>query len=299
MYRSGLVSVSRGLSWVLILAWISAGAGPSVAAPVDPAEIERLKQRVNRYFRAVHARQFTKAREFVLPRSRDAAASRPGRTRITDFNIIDMKLEAGGRSAVVTIKREVMAAGLAGQASVKEKFRWKKQEGEWFLDPADPPKTTAEIFREYYYAKRAARARPKPGRTPPPLEVEFKKTVFDFGLATQGDVVRPRFSFRNLGSEAIVIEEIYGPEWLPNRTESPLIPAGKTGEIQMELNTSQLHQDFTQDIFVRFEPIRELVKLRIKGKVYTAEEIALSPILSKEAAEREAAEREAARAVAP
>ena len=36
---------------------------------------------------------------------------------------------------------------------VSEKFRWKKQEGEWFLDPADPPKSDAEIFREYYYEK--------------------------------------------------------------------------------------------------------------------------------------------------
>ena len=58
----------------------------------------------------------------------------------------------------------------------------------------------------------------------------------------------------------------------------------------MELSTSRLHQDFIQDIFVRFEPIQELVKLRIKGKVYTAEEIADSPHLSKEAAERKSSQ---------
>lgn len=289
MYRLGFVSsVSTSLLCVLILTSISAGTR---ARAVDPADVERLKQRVNEYFRAVHSRQFTKAMEFILPRSRAAAGTAlPGRSRIAGFSIVALKLEEDRASAIVTIKREVTAAGLADQVRIQEKFRWKKEAGDWFLDPADPPKTTAEIFREYYYAKRAARANPKLGQKPPPTLVEAGKTVFDFGLATQGDLVRPRFAFRNLGSEAIVIEEIYGPEWLLNKTESHLIPAGMTGQIEMELNTSRLHQEFVQDIFVRFEPIQEMVKLRIKGKVYTAEEIALSPILSKEAAASKASQ---------
>ena len=285
MYRSGSVFVSTSLLWILMLGWMPAGARSSPADPMDPADVEQLKQRVSDYFKAVHSRQFAKARQFILPRSRDmAGAARPGRTRIAGFSILEVKPEEGNRSAVVTIRREVMAAGLAAQARIKEKFRWKKEEGEWFLDPEDPPRTTADFFREYYYAKRIARANPKPGREPPPLLVELEEAVFDFGLATQGDVVRPRFTFRNLGSAAIVIEEIYGPEWLLDKTESHLVPAGKTGQIQMELSTSRLHQDFIQDVFVRFEPIQEMVKLRIKGKVYTAEEIAQSPVLSQEAA---------------
>ena len=290
MHRPGLVSVSRHLSWVLLLAWIAAGARSSAANPLD---VERLKERVNRYFAAVHSRQFARAKEFILPRSREAAgALGRGRSRVIDFGIVDVRLEEGDRSAVVAIKRVFMAAGLAGQANIREKFRWKKEAGEWFLDPADPPRTTAEIFREYFYAKRIARANPKPGQTPPPLLVEFEEKVFDFGLATRGDIVRPRFSFRNLGSEAIVIEEIYGPEWLLDGNERRVIPAGKTGEISMELDTSRLHLEFVQDVFVRFEPIREMVKLRIKGQVYTAEEIADSPTLSREAAAGKASKKE-------
>ena len=289
MYRSGLVSVSTSLLFVLILTWIPAGGRSSGADPVDPADIERLKARVSEYFKAVHSRQFTRAKEFILPGSRDASGPpRRGRTRISGFGIIGVKMEGGGRSAVVTIKREVMAVGLAGQTRIKEKFRWKKEEGDWFLDPADPPTTTAEIFRDYYYTKRAARANPKPGQKPPPLLVELDETVFDFGVAAQGDVVHPRFAFRNLGSEAILIEEVYGPEWLLNRTKSRPVPPGTTGEIKMEMNTSGFQRDFVQDVFVRFEPIQELVKLRIKGKVYTAEEIALSPVLSKKAAANKA-----------
>lgn len=289
MYRSGLVSsVSTSLLWVLILTSISAGTRAGAA---DQDEIERLKQRVSEYFKAVHSRQNKKAKEFILPRSRDATGTaQSGRTRIAAFSIVAVKLEEGRLSAVVTIKRDIVAAGMAGQARIKEKFRWKKEEGDWFLDPADPPRTTADIFREYYYAKRLARANPKSGQKPLPPLVEVEKTVFDFGVATQGDLVRPRFAFRNLGSEAIVVEEIYAPEWLLNKTESHLIPAGTTGGIEMELNTSRLHQEFVQDIFVRFEPIQEMVKLRIKGEVYTAEEIAESPIFSEEAAASKASQ---------
>ena len=57
----------------------------------------------------------------------------------------------------------------------------------------------------------------------------------------------------------------------------------------MELNTAKLHRDFIQDIFVQFEPVKEIVKLRITGRVFTAEEIAKSPSLSKEAATRKSA----------
>ena len=74
------------------------------------------------------------------------------------------------------------------------------------------------------------------------------------------------------------------PNGSSTRPKVHLIPAGMTGEIEMELNTSRLHQEFVQDIFVRFEPIQEMVKLRIKGKVLTAEEIGLSPALSEQAA---------------
>ena len=56
----------------------------------------------------------------------------------------------------------------------------------------------------------------------------------------------------------------------------------------MELNTSGFHRELVQDVFVRFEPIQEMVKLRITGEVYTAEEIALSPILSEKAAANKA-----------
>ena len=82
MLRLTCFLVSKGLLPVLLLAWMLASAGTG-AADGGQAEIERLKQRVNGYFSAVHSRQLTKAGEFILPRSRDTIdASRSGKTRI-------------------------------------------------------------------------------------------------------------------------------------------------------------------------------------------------------------------------
>lgn len=281
MFQTRLPSIAIVLLLVLVVSWVSAGARSSLA-DLDPADIERLKQRVNGYLSAVRSRQLTKAREFILPRSRnETGAPFSGKSRITGFSIFEVEPEAGHRSAVVTTKQE-LTAPLLGRIEIKKKLRWKREAGEWFLDPADPPKTDAEIFREYYYDKLAARANPKPGETPPLLEVEFEETVFDFDLAVQGDPVRPNFAFRNLASQDIVVEKIHAPKWLiQDRTEKRLIPAGAAGEIRMELSTDKLSRKFHHDVFVQFEPIKEMIKLRIKGEVYTAEEIAESPSLSK------------------
>ena len=277
---SGLkcVLVARGLLWVLLLAWMLASAG-AVAADPGQAGIERLKQRVNEYFSAVHARKTEKAREFVLPPFRDTIDPRQSRkTRISNFAIVGVELEEGNRSAIVTTRRMITAGGI-GRVRVKEKFRWKREDGEWFLDPDDPPRTDGEIFREYYYEKLGA-----------PPTVKFEETVFDFGWVYQGDPVRPRFSFRNPSSQDIMVEKIHGPErTITDRTEKRLVPAGEAGEITVELNTARRRLEFVQDIFVQFEPIKEMVKLRITGRVYTAEDVDKSPRLSREAAARKAA----------
>ena len=273
MSTLSFVPFYRGLLPVLLLAWMPAGARSS---PADPgqADIERLKQRVNAYFSAVHARKLEQARQFVLPRSRDTfGASGSGKARVSGFRIVAVELEEGGGSAIVTTRRTAMAGGI-GPVRFKEKFRWKREDGEWFLDPDDPPNTDSQIFTEYYYKKQGRAA-----------TAQFEVRVFDFGLAVQGDPVQPRFPFRNPSSRDLVVEKIHAPDRLfTDRTEMRLVPAGASGEIAVELNTSRLHRDFVHDIFVQFEPVKEMVKLRIKGRVFTAEEIAGSPSLSKEAA---------------
>ncbi|MDE2962542.1 MAG: hypothetical protein OXU26_01405, partial [Acidobacteriota bacterium] len=200
MSRSGLIRLSNSLPLALVLAWMSANAS---SGPADSTEVDRIKQRAGQYFSAVGSRHFQKARQFILPGSReDFDPVRSAKATITGFSILGVELEEGKRSAIVEVEREVVAAVVAGRVKVRTQFRWKLEAGEWFLDPTDPPKTDAEIFQEYYYAKRGADTAAK-----------FKETIYDFDWAAQGDLVRPRFPFRNLGAQDLVIEKIYGPEW--------------------------------------------------------------------------------------
>ena len=280
MFGSKFVQVSTGFLLALVLAGIPAGAGTSPGDSADAAEIDRIKQRAGQYFSAVASRRFDPARQYILPASRaDFDPPRSTKASVTGFSILGVELEEGRRSAIVEVEREVVAAVVAGRVKVKKKFRWKLEAGQWFLDPNDPPRTDADIFKEYYYAKRGQDTAAK-----------FEETLFDFDWAAQGDLVRPRFSFRNPGAEDLVIEKIYGPEWLSDKTETLHIPAGTSGEISMELDTAGFRGPLTQDVFVQFEPVKEMVKLRIRGTVFTQDEIALSPSLSKEAAERKAAQ---------
>ncbi len=273
MLRSTCILLSTGLLAVLLASWMSASAVTG-SEEGGQADVEQLKQRVTAYFRAVHARRFSQAREFILPGSRDAVdVSRSGKARISNFRIVGVEPDVGNSSAIVTISRVVAAGGIS-RLTVRDRFRWKKQEGEWFLDPADPPQSDAELFREYYYDKLGAATK-----------AEFEQSVFDFATAVQGDPVQSRYSFRNASSGDIVVERIHGPERLiADRTEKRVIPAGESGEILVELDTAKLHGVFVQDFFVQFEPVKEMVKLRITGKVYTPEEAAQPPSPSREAA---------------
>ncbi len=268
--------IPRGRLLLPVLAWMLSFPGPGLTEESQD-DVERIKQRVTAYFKAIHARRFSQARDFILPRSReDFAPPRSGKARISNFRILGVEPETGHRSAVVTVTRMVAAGGIS-RLAVSEKFRWKKQEGQWYLDPADPPKSDAELFREYYYDKLGDATK-----------AEFEESVFDFETAVQGDPVQSRFPFRNASSGDIVVERIHGPERLiADRTEKRVIPAGESGEIRVELDTAKLHGVFVQDFFVQFEPVQEMVKLRITGKIYTPEEAAQSSSLPQELAEEE------------
>lgn len=258
----------NGLPPAMLLV-MALGALP-VLSETGSAGLDRLRQRANAYMEARMAGMMDQAAQYVLPASREAVgAAQPAKTRILSFRILEVEPEEGSRSALVTVSRTVMTpAIMSGRVPVKQRQRWKLWEGEWYLDPADPPQTYAAMVKEYYYDKLAARRNPKPGQEPPPLEVEFEQPVFDFGRVPQGTLVQPRFVFRNLGSRDVLVEKIHAPEWLiQDATEQRVVPAGAEGEIRVSIDTSKLEWQVMQDFFVQFEPIREMVKLGVRGWV--------------------------------
>lgn len=261
-------------SWSLLsicVFWLHPSQMPSAD---EVGEVASIKSRVEQYYNAVQSNQQAKVAEFLVPKARGGFFPQFD-PKLIGTRIGDVKIEKGGSSVIVKIFSQVMVPSAMRPVDVPSLVRWKKEAGEWFYDPQDPPRTLASIFKEYYWEKLAARARKDP--SVPPLEVKFDKDVVDFGMAAQGNTVNLKFTFTNLSSKDLVIEQLYLQEQLMrDLTSERVIKAGKKGEILFVLETGPLYREFEHDIFVQFEPIKEIVKLKVKGRVFTAKEIAES-----------------------
>ena len=124
-----------------ILFWLPAAASLGLSGP-DPAGLDRLRQRANAYLEALHAGRVDQAAQYVLPASRETVdAARAGKARVLSFRILEVELEEGNRSALVTVSRTVMTAAImSGRMPVKQRLRWKLREGEWYVDPPTRPR---------------------------------------------------------------------------------------------------------------------------------------------------------------
>jgi len=69
-------------------------------------------------------------------------------------------------------------------------------------------------------------------------------------------------------SEEIKIEEFYfRAPYLKNTTKKMVFKPGEKGEVGVELDTAHLVGSLDHTFYVEFQPIKELLPLRIKGKV--------------------------------
>jgi Protein of unknown function (DUF1573) len=259
-------------SWSVLFICVVGLSACVMSLAREASESEKIKLRVAQYYDAVQSSQQAKVAEFLVPKARGSFFPQFD-PKLVGTRAVDVKIEEGGNSAVVKIISQVMVPTAMRPVDVPSLVRWKKEAGEWLYDPQDPPRTRASIFKEYYWAKQAARARKDPKA--PPIEVKFDKDEVDFGVAVQGTPVNLKFSFTNLSSKDLVIEQLYlHEELMRDLTSERVIKPGKKGEILFTLETGPLYREFEHDVFVQFEPIKEIVKLKVKGKVFTAKEIA-------------------------
>ena len=223
----------------------------------EAGESDKIKLRVEQYYSAVQSNQQAKVAEFLVPKARGAFFPQFD-PKLIGTRVGQVKIEEGGSAAIVKIFSQVMVPTAMRPVDVPSLVRWKKEAGEWFYDPQDPPRTLASIFKEYYWNKQAARARKDPKA--PPLEVKFDKDEVDFGMAAKGKTINLKFSFTNLSSKDLVIEQLYlQEELMRDLTSERVIKPGKKGEILFALETGPLYREFEHDIFVQFEPIKEIV----------------------------------------
>ena len=100
-------------------------------------------------------------------------------------------------------------------------------------------------------------------------EIWFEESLHDYGEIEQDSDGTWSFVFKNLGTEAIIINRVRStcgctvPDW----PREPIEP-GASGEISVIYNTATTGT-FLKSVIVYSSAANSPVKLQIKGKVYT------------------------------
>ena len=226
-------------------------------------EYKGIEDRVMQYYTAVQSNDMAKAKEFVIAKSRGGFFPQMD-TKLVGFRVAEVRPEPGKDSVVVKVVCQVMVAQVMQAVDVPQYLRWKRDSGEWYFDPLDAPKPLAEVVKEYRRNRQAA------GNT----NVEFESEVHNFGVVIKGTTVHIKFAFINKTDHDVTIDRLYLQEQLmKDATQSKLVAAGKKGQIVILLDTTQLYREFDHDILLLIEPIKEAVKLKVKGKVFTAKDL--------------------------
>jgi hypothetical protein len=225
---------------------------------------EKLAQRVTEFYKALQANQSAKAETFVRDAAKPGFRSLP-RNSVVGFRISKITPEPERNSAIVEIAIKTIAPFVPQAVEIPVLARWKKENEEWYYDPEDPPKTLGDKFQDCYYQRQEKNI---------PSELKFEREFVDFGIATQGKTLNLRFPFTNKSSKEITIEKVYLVDsYMKDASTKGSIKPGQKGEIAIDLVTSTLHLDFDTTVFVEFQPINECVRLRMKGRIFTAKEL--------------------------
>ncbi|MCI0423296.1 MAG: DUF1573 domain-containing protein, partial [Acidobacteria bacterium] len=62
-------------------------------------------------------------------------------------------------------------------------------------------------------------------------------------------------------------------EFMKDVTSKRTLKPGETGEVVVQLDTTPLYREVDQTIFVQLEPVKEMARLRVIGKVFTAKDL--------------------------
>jgi len=236
-----------------------------VSIPIEagPSDEERLRQRVTEFYKALQANQAAKAEMFVRDEAKPGFRLRP-QSSVVGFRITKVTPEPERNSAIVEIALKSVAPFVA-HIEIPVLARWKKEKEEWYYDPDDPPKTLGDKFQDCYYQRQEKNI---------PSQLKFEREFLDFGIATQGKTLNLKFPFINKSPKEITIEKVYLVDsYMKDASTKGSIKPGQKGEIAIDLDTSSLHRDFDTTVFVEFQPINECVRLRMKGRIFTATEL--------------------------
>ncbi len=253
--------------WLCCLAfWTLAVPVFGIGIAEDPnseASAKTIEDRVMQYYAAVQSNDISGAKQFVIAKSRNTFFPQMD-SKLVGFRVAEVQPEPGKDSVVVKVLCQVMVAQVMQAVDVAQYVRWKRDSGEWYFDPKDPPKPLATLIKEYRGKRHAAGNR----------NVEFESETHNFGVVVKGTTVQIKFVFANKTTQDVRVDRMFLQEQvMKDATQNKVVPAGKKGEIVITLDTAPLYREFEHDILVLFEPIQEAVQLKVKGKVFTAKDL--------------------------
>ena len=236
-------------------------------------EIEKIKQRVTEYYTDIKSNNLKNAAELVLPKLRKRFLAQKRDSTIDAFRIVEVNIEEGGTSAAVEASISHGAtAKLPYRMELRNYTRWRLVKGNWYCDIENPPQTLAEKMEEH-----SKKPQPAPGPLPglsAGYQVKFDQDHLKFGTVAKGSPLTLKYSFTNLSTQPIKIENVYlRADFLKNKTEKAIVKPQEKGEVVVELDTSQLKGHIDHSIVVEFQPINELIQLYLKGRIFPPDQM--------------------------
>ena len=92
--------------------------------------------------------------------------------------------------------------------------------------------------------------------------------VWDFGIIQQGDSPQHTFTFKNTGSEPLIVVNAKGSCGctVPKKPEEPILP-GETGEIHVQFNSKNKKGAQNKTVTVTANTTPPTTKLRVTGTI--------------------------------
>ena len=178
---------------------------PSICAGDTPVETQ-LRARVTEFWTAWSRGESEKVDLLVREEDRPAFVKVP-RFPVKEFKIDSVALGGDSRSAVVktNIKRSFPMSTTPMDWVVEN--QWVYEKGDWYLQyaqsqqPANPQEGAPSLFKPG----------PAPPQSPPPNEIIFDSTTYDFGTVSAGATLHHVFNFENRGTRRLRLVHVGAP----------------------------------------------------------------------------------------
>jgi hypothetical protein len=230
------------------------------AKEVAPVYEQALRNRVEQFYSLMQLSRFADAEVYVTEATRQNFIDQP-KGPFLSFEISTIKFEAKANAtpdkAEVTVQQEVFVPPAPAPIRATSVTTWIRIGDTWMLQA---PKVDIPTFTKLFDRKPKG---PRP--PPPPVEVKFDKESAEMGKVTRGQKGFAHFKFKNISDHPVSLEINTYCDCLTVKNLKPEYKAGESGEITVELDSTEFLEEYMQTIMVKTLPGTAETRLLISG----------------------------------